>query len=757
MNKEDKIDYGQLLRKAIKYWWLYLLILPLCVGLSVLYLRKTHPKYEATAMLLIKDEEKSGAVVEQAVLDGLGIKDIKKKGLENEVHILKSTPLMENVVRNLETQYEYYSIEWMKRRDISKDSPVKVVDWKPAYDNATVEGDVHFVGNGGYLLKLKKAEYQGEFGKELRMPEGKLTLAFNRSKESDGPIGIRVLTPAIKALELIEGLDVKAVGEEASILRLTLKDHVASRAEATLTELIKLYNQQSIDEKNKVFENSLNLLNERINLIAQELSAAESNVESYKRSNSIYEISAEGSLLLSEMANHNREIAATDVQLQILNSIQDFLTANKENFEFVPTNISINNLTLTNQLAQFNTLLSDRDRMKTNLGPSHPDLILVEKQIRNLRQTIIENISGIKADIQLNRNAKEQLSSNVQNRMLSLPRRERVLVDLERNKTLKENLYLYLLEKREQSAISLAVTTATGRVIEPAKAFDPISPKKAQIYLIALFLGLAIPTGIVFAIHSLNNKVMTEDDVQRAVSAPMAGVLALSRRKSRVVVKENSTSAAAEMFRALRANLAFIAPGKKIQTMIVTSSIPGEGKSFVALNFGVTQALAGKKVILLELDLRKPSQQFDDLETSEEGVVNYLIDPSLRVDDIIENTGLHHNYDVIRCGIKPPNPSELLLSERLRELINILRQRYDFIILDTPPVVVVADAVQIKDVADATMYVLRSGYTPKAQLRYVRDLVEKDKLPMPFMVLNAVNLNKDTYGGYYTSYYGKED
>ncbi len=754
--KEDKIDYSQLLGKALRFWWLYLLVFPLCVGLAVLYLRKTPPRYEASAMLLIKDEEKSGAVVEQAVLDGLNIKDIKKKGLENEIFILKSTPLMEAAVRNLELQYEYFSIEWMKRRDISKDSPIKVVDWKPASDEVVLAGDVFFEGNNGYRLKVEKNEYQGEFGKELRLPEGKLTLTYNRANNSAGPIGIRLMSPNTKALELIETLEVTAVGEQSSTLSLKVNDFVPSRAEAVLMELIKLYNQQSVDEKNKVFENSLNLLNERINLIAQELSDAEFDVESFKRRNNIVEVSAEGTLLMNQMVEFNKGIAETDVQLEILNSIQEFLDRNKENFEFVPTNLNINNLTLTNQLNEFNRLLSERDQKRNTLGASHPEMLLIEKQLRNLRSTIIASIGTIKSDILIGRRAKEGQSASIENRMQSLPRRERELLDIERRKSVKENLYLYLLEKREQSAISLAVTTASGRVIEPAVAHDPISPKKAQIYLIALFLGLALPSAFVFAVHSMNDKVQTEDDVQRAVSAPIAGVLAFSRKKSRVVVKENSTSAAAEMFRALRANLTFIAPGQKMQTLIVTSSIPGEGKSFIALNLGITQALAGKKVILLELDLRKPSQQFEEVELTEEGVVNYLIDPAVKVDSIIENTGLHRNYDVIRCGPKPPNPSELLLSDRLRELVNTLRERYDFVILDTPPVGVVADAVQIKDCADATMYVVRSGYTHKAQLKIIRDIIQKDKLPRPFVVLNAVNLNKNTYGGYYTSYYGED-
>lgn len=754
--KEDNLEFKKLLGKVLHYWWLYALIFPLFVGLAFLYLRKTHPKYEATAMLLIKDEEKSGQLVEETVLDGLGLAGKSKKSLENEVHIIKSTPLMEKAVQSLGLQYEYYSIEWMKRRYIGNDSPIKVVDWKPASENAYMEGEVHFEAGGAYVLKVEKNEYRGEFGKELKLEEGKLTLAYAHGTEAKGPIGIRILTPRDKALEFIDGLEVSAMGELSSTLSMSLKDYSPARAEAVLMELIKLYNQQSIDEKNQVFENSLNLLNERIDIISRELAAAEYEVESYKRAYDIYEPSVEGGMLLKDLADYNRDLAKTDAQLQILSSIESFLEKNKETFEFVPTNIDINNLTLTTQINDFNALLRDREKIRTTRGPSHADVRLSENQIKNLRSSILENIRSIKRDMELSRSSKQQLSASVESRMQSLPRHERGLLDRERRKNLKENLYLYLLEKREQSAIALASTTATGKIVEPAKAYDPISPKPAQILLIALFLGLAIPTGVVYGIHGLNDKVLTEDDVSRAVAVPVAGVLAHSRKKSKVVVKENSTSAAAEMFRALRANLAFISPGHQMQTLIVTSSIPGEGKSFIALNLCVTQALAGKKVLLLELDLRKPSAQFDEIESSEEGVVNYLIDPATKLDNIIENTGLHHNFDVIRCGPKPPNPSELILSDRLRELVKILRERYDFILLDTPPVGVVADALQIKDIADATMYVVRSNYTRKAQLKIINDIVQKNKLPRPFIVLNAVQLDKSTYGGYYTSYYGEE-
>ncbi len=756
--KEDRIDFKMLLGKARKYWYLYLLFFPTAVGLAYLYLRVTPKKYEAHAVLLIKDEEKSGQLVEEAIFDELGLLARKKKSLENEVLILKSTPLMENVVQNLELQYEYFSLDFLKKRDIYLDSPIKVIDWKPNGYYEYLDAKIQIDNKGGYRLESDKHEYLGEFGKELRLPSGKLTLSFNRGKEFKGPIGLLISPTKEKAKELMDMLDVASMGELSSALSLTYKDVVPTRAESVVTELITLYNKQSIDEKNAVYENSLSLLNERISLISQELAAAEQNVESYKRQFNISELSAEGSMLMKDLSDFNREISGTAVQLEILSSIQDFLERNKDNFEFVPSNININNLTLSNQISSFNDLLRQRDQTKNKLGPAHPDVILVERQIKNLRQTIIENIQSIKADIQLGQNAKKELSANVESRMLSLPTRERELLDKERKKNLTENIYVYLLQKREQSAISLASTTSTGRVIEPAEASDPVSPKIPQVILIALFLGLALPSGIAFTLESMNDKVQTEDDVHRATTATVAGVIAFSRKKSRLVVKENSNSAAAEMFRLLRANLAYITPGEVLKTLIVTSGVPGEGKSFIALNLGVTQALAGKKVLLLELDLRKPSQEFEDIEATEEGVVSYLVDPAVTMEKIIQNTGLHINFDVIRCGHRPPNPSEMLLSPRLRDLITALRSKYDFIILDTPPVGVVADALLLKEMADATMYVVRSGYTHLGEFRIINDIIQKGKLPRPFIVLNSVRLNKKGYGsGYYSSYYNEDN
>jgi capsular exopolysaccharide synthesis family protein len=338
-----------------------------------------------------------------------------------------------------------------------------------------------------------------------------------------------------------------------------------------------------------------------------------------------------------------------------------------------------------------------------------------------------------------------------------MPRRQRELLEIERQKDVKESLYLYLLQKREEAAVSLAVTAAKGRIVEPAAAdHSPLSPVAAQIWMIGLFLGTALPIGLILLIDSLNDKVQSEADVTNSTSVPLVGTLGQSNTSEHVVVKENSRTAIAEMFRLLRANLSYVAPGSEMKTMLVTSSTSGEGKSFIALNLGMTMALSGKKVLIVELDLRKPKQEvYMSVEPAEDGIVNYLIDPSVSASQIIRNTGLHKNLDFIGSGPTPPNPGELIMSARLRELVGAMRAEYDFIILDAPPVGRVADALQMKDLATATMYVVRTGFTYKGQLEIVEDIAQKDKLPRPFIVLNAVPVNKIGYPvGSYSYGYG---
>ncbi len=755
---EEKFDYKRLLVKGLKYWYIFLLIFPLFLLGAYFYLKTTPPQYRAVALLQIKSEETSSQLDEEAIFSELGLGK-QSESLENETMVLRSTPILEEVVRNLKLQYQYFKLGQFMNEELYTDSPIRVVDWQPKNSaQPELAATLEFTGDNSYRLSFEDDDktYKGEFGKPVRLPYGALMLSSSRERNIEGPMALYIHSTKGMANGLSGKLEVNIVGENSSILQLSIKDRVPQRAQELLSELITVYNRRSVAERNQVFENSIGLINERIQLINEELSEVEEDVASYKSRFSIGELSAEGSMLMQELSDYNRQISGTELQLQILNSIEDFLQRNRDNFEFVPTNLSINNLTLTNQLESFNKLLSERARMRNDLGPSHPDLKLTEKQIQNLRESIIANVKAMQGDLQITRESTANQRNDLETRMRSLPRRERELIEIERRKTVKENLYLYLLEKREESAISMAVTVPNGKVVEPPQLpVTPVSPKKAQIWLIAFFLGLALPTAVAFLLEGLNDRLQIEDEIEKLTSVPLGGMVSFNKKKDRMVVKENSHSPQAEMFRLLRANLAYIAAGENLRTLLITSSMSGEGKSFIAMNLGMTQALTGKRVLILELDLRKPKQEeYINLERSEEGVVNYLVDQSISVANVIRNTGMHPNLDIISSGPKPPNPSELILSARLRELVDELRSHYDFIIIDAPPVGLVADALQMKDLAEATMYVVRIGYTRKAQLRILQDIAQKNKLPRPFIVANAVKFNASYGNSYYGYGYG---
>ncbi|GJM31905.1 MAG: tyrosine protein kinase [Saprospiraceae bacterium] len=767
--KEDQLDIKVLFNKAFSYWYLFIIFLGLMLAGAYYYLRVTPSTYEAEALLLIRDEKESSAPLEELIFKELGLNG-EKKNLLDETMILRSTPLMEQVVENLELQYQYINQGRIKHTEMYEHSSVKVLNWEPKPGYGGLSVILHPEEDGKFSLEINKkdhedldlpvTEFSGEFGKELDLPLGKLTLTRSDWGVVNYPIAVVISTIKERAKGLSDALEVELIGEKSSTLKLKIKDNVAKRAEDLLMELMKMYDQRTLEKKNKIFENSISLINERINLITEELSSAEKDVESYKRQFNMMELSSEGNLLMKELSDYNKEISSTEVQLEILGSVEDFLFRNREQFEFVPTNLSLSNLTLTNQLTSFNQLLSQREKLRSDLGPSHPDLLLTEKQIQNLRNTIIDNIRSMKRDLQVKTGANKSLRANLEGRMHSLPRRERELIEIERRKDIKENLYLYLLQKREESVISMAVTVNNSTIVEPAQAWKPISPKRMQIWFIAMFLGFAFPAAIILFLEFLNDKVQSAEEIEMLTSVPVVGIIASGDKSKQLVSQENTQTVEAEMFRLLRANLAYITPEKDLKTILITSSVASEGKSYIALNLAVTQALTGKKVLIMELDLRKPKQaEYTKSEQPAKGIANYLIQPSMRADQIIRNSGVHPNLDIINCGPKPPNPSELILSPRLRVLMDELREQYDFIIMDAPPVGLVADALQMKDMAEATMFIVRSGFTRKKQLRIVKEISEKKKLPKPFIVLNDLNLKKSYANSYAysgnSSYYEK--
>ena len=760
--KDEKFEPKFLVTKALKYWYLFALLLTLCLVMAYLYLKSSPSVYQASASVLIKDEEDSGQLSAAQLFQDLGLAPNNKK-LENEIAILSSTPLMLKAVRDKSLNYEYILEGSLSKMHLYQNSPVEVYRWQPGGPDSSFIGKVDFLANGKFELTYEKADgnevtQTGTFGKPLLLEEGMLTLRKKGSVYADHTILVRISSMYSMAKELQSNLTVSPMGEESSVLQLSIKDVIPERAHDVLSHLIRNYNENSVQLENEVFRNTLDLINDRIVLINGELNDAEKELEYYKQSNGTVALSTEGEMLLTELTNYNEEIKQVDVRLAILESIEDFLVTKKQSFEFVPTNLELNNLTLTTQLTSFNELLFRRQTMENNLGPNHPDLALVTSQINNLRENIIQSIASIKADLQIGRQANLNERDRIERRLQSLPTRERELIQRERNKGVMENLYLYLLQKREETAISMAVTTSVGLVIEPPIVpKDPISPKKMQVWLIGLFFGLALPSGLLVLILQLNNKIHSAEELAHYSSVPLLGTLGKGDSDDKLVFHEGELTAQGEMFRMLRANLSFILPEQQLKTLLITSAIPGEGKSYTALNLAMVQAMANKRVLLMKLDLRKPYELEKDLPKLSKskrgsGMVDYLIKPEMRADEIIQNSGIHRNLDIVPPGSKAPNPGELVLSSRLREFVDKARDIYDLIIIDSPPVSLVADAIQMKDIVEATLFIARVEHTSQKNVEFINALVANEIFPRPYFVLNGVRLGKYLYKGYYKAY-----
>ncbi|MBU3714845.1 MAG: polysaccharide biosynthesis tyrosine autokinase, partial [Ferruginibacter sp.] len=454
--------------------------------------------------------------------------------------------------------------------------------------------------------------------------------------------------------------------------------------------------------------------------------------------------------------SNNKNITDIAIQEEILSGIESTLLKNPKQFEFVPSNSGLTNLTLNNLLQTFNQLLLDREKVRTNLGANNPNNLMLDEQLTNLRGNIIENISSIKRDIQTSKNALRSRELSLNQRLSSLPHKERQLIDIQRQQNVKQNLYLYLMQKREETALKLSIAVGNSRVVEPAKLGVKFKPKPVVIWNLALLSGILLPILLIGIIKFFSNAIKNEEDIKSNTSVPIIGTLGWDKSKNSIILNDKTRSPISEMFRLMRANLQFIGEGINNKVIVLTSSASGEGKSFVCINLGLTLALTGKKVLLLELDMRKP-KFFNYLNlkgSNTQGITEYLVKDSVEWQSIITETGIHPKLFCSTCGPIPPNPSELILSSRFCDLINNLRNEFDYILIDTPPVGMVSDSLSLNNFADSTLYIVRYNKTLKSQLNIIENISAEKKMPRPYIVFNGVKFNKRGYRYGYGYGYG---
>ena len=758
----DTKDIKQLLLPYLRFWYLFALGAALCLGAAFIYLRYyAIPLYYVSSTLLVKDDKSGQSLSSADALTDLGSFKTTRN-IDNETQVLKSRSLMERVVRELGLSTMYLVEGRVVDREIyGQGLPVKVLINNLDSTAAGKSFILHLKpGNSFTLIGNTGQSTKHSFGQQIRQPYGTFTIVATPGlRQSEGKITVRFQDLQQLANHYNQAVSVQPVNKEASVLQVSLVDPIPEKAKNIINKLMEVYNKEAIEDKNLMATNTLKFLDERLQYITTELSAVEKGVEQYKSKNGLTDITTQASEYTALASDYNRQLSEWAIQIDVLESIEDYLRKTTGKYSMVPSTLGIQDATLLGLISQFNELQLERERLLRTSQPSNPLVQNINEQLANLRVNILENLRNIKRGLQITSNNLKNSSGQFQSQIKRVPAMERALLEINRQQAIKQNIYVYLLQKREETALSLAATASVARVLDPAMGGDyPISPNGRMIYLMALLLGLVVPFTGIYLQSLLNNKVQTQQDVTNITRTPILGEIIRNKdRLATVVVSQESRSPIAEMFRLIRANLHFEALGKQHLVMLVTSSMSGEGKTFFSINLASSLAITGKRVVLVDLDLRAP-RIAANLELSEGlGLTDYLVNEGVSIPDIIRSSSKVPYLDIISAGPIPPNPTELMMSPKFIDLLQELKENFDYVIIDTPPIGQVADAFVVRSFVDLTIYIVRYNFTYKAQLKIIQNIFKNKTLNHPLIVLNdAKEANGANYGYGYAYGYGQK-
>ena len=760
---EEEFNLGEYLQRYLRYWYLFPFFLALAAIAAWYYFQVTQPVYKSTTSLLIKDEKKGVRTGADDILVEMGTFSGNKL-VENEIEILRSRNLMEQVVRDLKLEISYTQSSGLKTIDLYKKSPVRVVAEvvnEQAYQNPMeieqVDGDLYTIPQDDELR---------EYGKLYYTDWGALRV-FRDSTTGDAAITeveVHFHKPAGLVERMVKNLSVAQPNKGSTVLELNFEDTSVQRGIDVLNKLLDVYVGSSITDKNTEASNTLAFIEERLALITDELGDVEKDVEVYKSQQGLTDVSAESQLFLENIKKNDSKLNEVNTQIRVLEGVENYINRSGDG-AVTPATYMISDPVLVSLLNKYTELNLQREKYARTLQPDNPIMETVTTQMAQTRQSIRENLQNLRRGLDLTRQNLEGINARFSAGLRSLPQKEREYVGIKRQQTIKENLYLYLLQKREETALAYASTVTDSRLVDaPRGSYVPVKPKKAIIALGALLAGLVIPVLLINLLMMLNNTVQGRDEVERLSGAPVVGEIGRMKQAAQlgvgnIIIKMTSRSAVAEQFRALRTNLQYLGDGSG-KVLMFTSSIGGEGKSFVSINLAASLAYSDKKVLLIGADLRKPTLHTNLKMQNDKGLTNYLITKGDAA-SLIKPSGVHELFEVLLSGPIPPNPSELLNNGRLPVLIRELREQYDYILIDSPPYGLVTDASLIGEYVDATLYLVRHNYTLRDHMKNIRSLIRQKRFKNLSVVFNAVNYGVGYgygygYGGYGYGYYSED-
>jgi capsular exopolysaccharide synthesis family protein len=751
--EESNIIKG-ILERYLPFWPLIIFTTLISFSAAYLYIRYTPKVYRSEGKILVKDDKKG--VDASKVLEALDVFG-EKKIVENEIEILKSWPLMEAVVKKLNL---YATVRFEGRivdRELYKDdAPIKVVALQPDIISEIKEipFKVDFKKN---IIIINEIAYSS--GQSIKIGESYYKITLNRKKRFDDrqQFFLSLKPVHLVAKSIVSGLEIESTAKQSTLIAVSLKISHPVKAQHIINTLFEEYQIASLKDKNLAASNTLTFIEDRLNLVIQELDSVENDIENYKSATGILDISEQSRFFLESLKKDDEQLNQLNIQLALLKDIENYVNGRGLKPGTVPSLMGINDATLVGLLTKlYDTELLYQRQEKVN-GAKSDVLEQLRGDLNHLRKDILEILINIRRSLLTSKSKIEIEQAKSQNLIAKVPEKEKRLIQISRQQAIKNSIYTFLLQKREETAISYKSSVTDSRLIEPAVSNNnPISPVTRVVWLVALGVGIFLFVLIVFIIEQANNKVLFRKEIEKSTKAPIIGELLQSDTKeSAIIVQHGSRSLIAEQFKIIRTNLSYYATKNQSQTILVTSSISGEGKSFIAINMAISYALLGKKVALLELDLRKPKVAQQLGIKSKFGITHYLTNHAI-VEDIIQTLPEYPELYIFPSGPIPPNPSELISSSKFADLFNHLKECFDYIIIDSPPVGLVTDAQLLGGFADTTLYIVRHHYTPKVYLEMINNLFSNQRLPSLSIVFNGIKPRGiNLYGPYgYGAKYG---
>ena len=789
--QEEAIDLRALFFKYLAYWPWFVASVIACLFIAVVYIKFSIPQYSVTASLLIKEEDKnssaSGANPLSAIQD-FGMFSMSSN-FDNEVEILKSRTLIKSVVNDLGLYQSIYEKRLLGYNiPLYKNSPVNIFMSAQQADqlDAPVELDITYRPNNEMEVKaqyvLEEEEYEmkqtfNEMPAVMPTPVGVITftpdsaiIAEREDPEETINLKAFISSPTSTAQSYANNLTIEPVSKTTTIARLALINSDKTRAADFINHLVYIYNEDANDEKNEVAQKTTDFIEERINIINEELGVTETHLADFKqRSGMTTDLTMDAQMILQENSKYEQQRVQSETQINLVTYLQEYVNNPKNDEEVVPANVGLEDIALTTAIEQYNNMIIEKKKLLRTSSENNPAIINMDAGIEAMKKSVKTTIESVLKGLLITKADIEKQSRKFEGRISNAPQAEKELIGISRQQEIKASLYIMLLQKREENAITLASTANNGRIIEetlPEKS--PVSPKKMIILFGALVLGIGIPVGIIYLYDITRFKIENRSDIEKITKVPIIAELPQMGENGdkKSLVRENQNDIMEETFRGLRTNLLFmLSPQEKV--IMFSSTQPGEGKSFVAGNTALSLAYLGKKVIVVGLDIRKPGlNKVFSLPRRIIGITSYLVDPENNpLENLIVNSGISPNLDILPGGQIPPNPTELVSRDTLDKCIEELKTRYDYIIVDSAPIAMVPDTAIIGRITDTCVYICRAGVTPKAGFEFINELQKQKKFSNLSVVLNGIDFTKrkNSYGygnkyGYHKGYgYGYND